>query len=208
MNNRPSKPTVLVVLAFSLIALTTITVRAQQKGQLSGMSEHDRNLMDRESQLTMVERGGGKKEAKRDPQLLLSQINEDFGRLQAVNNEVKLKISKDPTFDFKAISDAAAEIKKKSIRLRTNLVFPDSEGKQTSEKPYVLEPDSGQLKVSWQTLDHLIKSFVTNPVFTAAGVINAPQAAAAKGDLNAIIDLSDKIKKCADKLNKANGKTT
>ena len=184
MNNRPSKPTILVVLAFSLIALTTITVRAQQKGQLSGMSEHDRNLMDRESQLTMVGRGGGgKKAAKRDPQLLLSQINEDFGRLQAVNNQ-EVKISKDPTFDFKAISDAAAEIKKKSIRLRTNLVFPDSEGKETSEKPYVLEPDSGQLKVSWQTLDHLIKSFVTNPVFTAAGVINAQQAAAAKGDEN------------------------
>ena len=110
--------------------------------------------------------------------------------------------------DFKAVSDAAAEIKKRSIRLRTNLVFPDSESKEAREKPYVLEPDSGQLKVSLQTLDRVIKSFVTNPVFTAAGVINAQQAAAAKGDLNTIIDLSDKIKKCADKLNKANGKTT
>ena len=180
-------------------------MRAQ--GQLTGMSERERNLMDRETQLTMVSRGG-KREVKRDQQLLLSQINEDFGRLQAVNNEVKLKISKDTTFDFKAISDAATEIKKKSIRLRTNLVFPDSEIKETREKPSVLEPDSGQLKVSWQTLDGLIKSFVTNPVFTAAGVINAQHAAAAKADLNAIIDLSDKIKKCADKLNKASGKTT
>ena len=207
MNSRNSKPTVIFVFAFGLIALTTTTVFAQG-GQLTGMSQRDRNLLEREAQLTMVERGGGKREVKRDPQLLLSQINEDFGRLQAVNNEVKLKISKDPTFDFKAISDAAAEVKKRSIRLRTNLVFPDSESKEAREKPYVLEPDSGQLKVSLQTLDRVIKSFVTNPVFTAAGVINAQQAAAAKGDLNTIIDLSDKIKKCADKLNKANGKTT
>ena len=207
MNSRHSKPTLMFVLAFAFIALTTTTVLAQT-GQLTGMSERDRNIMEREAQLTMVERGGGKREVKRDPHLLLSQINEDFGRLQAVNNEVKLKIAKDPTFDFKAISDAAAEIKKRSIRLRTNLVFPDSETKETREKPLVLEPDSSQLKVSLQTLDRVIKSFVTNPVFTAAGVINAQQAAAAKGDLNAIIDLSDKIKKCADKLNKANGKTT
>jgi hypothetical protein len=206
MNSRHSTPTVIFVFAFGLIALTTTTVFAQG-GRLTGMSERDRNLLEREAQLTMVERGG-KREVKREPQLLLSQINEDFGRLQAVNNEVKLKISKEATFDFKAISDAAAEIKKRSIRLRTNLVFPDSESKDAREKPSVLEPDSGQLKVSLQTLDRVIKSFVTNPVFTAAGVINAQQAAAAKGDLNTIIDLSDKIKKCADKLNKANGKTT
>lgn len=204
MKNCLPKAVMQLALAFALIALVTTSLRAQ--GRLTGMSERDRNLLDRETQITLLERGS-KPRVKQDQQLLLSQINEDFMRLQAVNNEVKLKIAKNSTLDFKHISDASAEIKKRSVRLRTNLVFPDSEREETREKPQTQAPDEGQLRIPLLTLDRLIKSFVTNPVFTAAGVINAQQAAEAKADLNAIIDLSDKIKKRADKLNKAKEKT-
>lgn len=202
MKNYPAKPAIHLTLAFALVALVTTSLQAQR--QTTGMSERDRNLLDRETQLTLLERGG-KPKVKRDPQLLLSQINEDFMRLQAVNNEVKLKISKSITLDFKDISNAATEIKKRSTRLRTNLVFPDSAKEETPKK--APEPDDGQLKVPLLTLDRLIRSFVTNPVFTSAGVINAQLAAEAKADLNAIIDLSDKVKKRADKLSKATEKT-
>ena len=56
-------------------------------------------------------------------------------------------------------------------------------------------------------LDRLIRNFVTNPVFTEAGVINAELAAKARGDLDDIIDLSDKIKKHAADLNKTNARS-
>ena len=45
---------------------------------------------------------------------------------------------------------------------------------------------------------------MTNPVFTDAGVMNAELAAKARGDLDEIIDLSDRVKKHAANLNKAN----
>lgn len=200
MRNYRSRPKMMVAafaLALALICISATTLRAQRT-----MSERDRNLLDRETQITLMERGatGAKGTARREPQLLLREINEDFARLQVVNNEIKLKTSANAVLDFKYVSEAAAEIKKKSSRLRTNLVFPESAKADKRER---IQSENG-LKASLVTLDRLIRRFVTNPVFTDAGVINAELAAKARGDLDEIIDLSDRIKKHATKLNKTN----
>jgi hypothetical protein len=190
--------TAVLTIAAALLSISASSVRAQ--GTLPGtMSERDRNLRDREMQITLMEKGG-KGSAKREPQLLLKEINEDFKRLQVVNNEMKMKNSADVVLDFKYVSDAAAELKKRSSRLRTNLVFPESAG---ADKRVKTPPTEG-LKSQLVTLDRLIRSFVTNRVFTDANVINAELAAKARGDLDEIIDLSDNVKKHATKLNKAN----
>lgn len=188
----------LLLMALALLSVSASSTRAQ--GSLPGtMSERDRNLRDREMQITLLEKGA-KEPAKRESRLLLHEINEDFARLQVLNNEMKLKGSANPVLDFKYVSDSAAEIKKRSSRLRTNLVFPDSAKLDKREET----PPAEGLKSQLVTLDRLIRSFVTNPVFTDAGVINAELAAKARGDLDEIIDLSDKVKKLAAKLNKAN----
>lgn len=82
----------------------------------------------------------------------------------------------------------------------SDLVFPESAKAGKREKT----PPTEGLKFQLVTLDRLVRSFVTNPVFTDAGVINAELAAKARGDLDEIIDLSDKVKKHSAKLNKAN----
>ena len=188
------------VLTVGIVLLSFSLSSARAQGSLPpSMSERERNLRDREMQVTLMEKGA-KAPAKREPQLLLKEINEDFARLQVVNNEIKLKASANAVLDFKYVSDAAAEIKKRSSRLRTNLVFPESVRADKREKT---PPDEG-LKFQLETLDRLIRSFVTNPVFTDAKVINAELAAKARGDLEEIIDLSDIVKKHAAKLNKAN----
>lgn len=185
-------------IAIGLLGISASSAKAQ--GSLPGrMSDRDRNLRDREMNITLLERGA-KEPVKREPGLLLQEINEDFARLQVVNNEMKLKAAADVVLDFKYVSDAAAEIKKRSTRLRTNLVFPESAKVDKREKT----PATEGLKSQLATLDRLIRSFVTNPVFTDANVINAELAAKARGDLDEIIDLSNKVKKHATNLNKAN----
>ncbi|MCM3903335.1 MAG: hypothetical protein ND866_16660 [Pyrinomonadaceae bacterium] len=184
----------MLIMAVVLLSISASSVRAQP----GRISERDRNILDREMQITLLEKGA-KGTPKPEQRLLLQEINEDFARLQLVNNEMKLKNSADVVLDFKYVSDAAAEIKKKSLRLRTNLVFPESAKTDEREKT---SPTVG-LKAQLVTLDRLIRSFVTNPVFTDAGVINAELAAKARGDLDEIIDLSDKVKKQAAKLSKA-----
>jgi hypothetical protein len=165
-----------------------------------GPSERDRNLRDRELNITLLEKGV-KESPKREPRLLLQEINEDFTRLQAVNREMMRKSSTEIVLDFKYVSDASAEIKKRSARLRTNLVFPEAEALKRENTP-----QSEGLKSQLLKLDRLIKSFVTNPVFTDGGVVNAELAAKARGDLDEIIDLSDMVKKHATDLNKSNPK--
>ncbi len=184
-------------MAIALFNISASSVSAQ--GSRPGaISERDRNILDREMQITLLEKGP-KAIHKREPRLLLQEINEDFARLQVVNNEMKLKGAADVVLDFRYVSEAAAEIKKRSSRLRTNLVFPESDRADKPEKTPANEGLISQLGM----LDRLIRRFVTNPVFTDAGVIDAEHAAKARGDLDEIIDLSDKIKKHAAKLNKA-----
>ena len=201
MMNYRTQPGMKGVLFAAVVLVCISATSLQAQGRPPGtMSDRDRNLLDRETQITLMERGAGAKgTAKREPQLLLREINEDFARLQAVNNEIKLKISANAVLDFKYVSDAAAEIRKRSSRLRTNLVFPESA--KADER--VKTPPTEGLKARLVTLDRLIRSFVTNPVFTDAGVINAELAARARGDLDEIIDLSDTVKKKAAELNKA-----
>jgi len=174
------------------------SIQAQQNPQ-SGIPPRERNLLERELNITLLEKGLPRT-IEREPALLLKQINEDFSGLQLVNNQLKLRISANGTLDFKHISDAATEIKKRSKRLRTNLVFPES-GKHENLASGQDHPDT-DLKTSLVTLGRLIRSFVTNRVFQDAGVIDAALAAKARGDLDDIIVLSDKIKKHAEKLKK------
>jgi hypothetical protein len=203
MNNYCSRAMIkgaILSLTAALLSISAPTASAQ--GSRPGtMSDRDRNLQDREMQITLLEKGA-KQPAKREPRLLLQEINEDFGRLQLVNNEMKAKGAAEVVLDFKYVSDAAAEIKKRSTRLRTNLVFPES---AKSDKRETTTPEG--LKAQLVILDRLIRGFVTNPVFTDAGVINTEHAAKARGDLDEIIDLSDKVKKHAADLYKTKTKS-
>lgn len=187
---------VVLGLAIGLLTISASSAKAQG-GRPGTMSDRERNLQDREMQITLMEKSK-KAFPKREPKLLLQEINEDFSRLQTVNNELNLKNSANVVLDFRYVSEAASEIKKRSSRLRNNLVFPES---AKADKKDNAPPGEG-LKSQLAKLDRLIKSFVTNPVFTDAGVMNAELAAKARGDLDKIVNLSDKVKKHAADLSK------
>jgi hypothetical protein len=203
MNNSCSRVMIrgaVLSLVAALLGISAPAARAQLN-RPGAVSERERNLRDRETQITLLEKGA-RGPAPREPKLLLQEINEDFARLQAVNNEMKLKGAAEVVLDFKYVSNAAAEIKKRSSRLRTNLVFPESAKTDKREKA----PPTAGLKAQLVNLDRLIRSFVTNPVFSEANVINTELAAKARGDLDEIIELSDQVKKRAADLSKTNAK--
>ena len=105
------------------------------------------------------------------------------------------------SFDYKLISAATEEIRKRALRLKQNLVLP----KVTDvEKDHKNQPslNDKQLKVSLLTLDHAVMSFVTNPLFTAPNVIDPKLAETAGCDLERIIQFSEAIRKDVEKLSK------
>lgn len=144
----------------------------------------------------------------RDPKLMLSQINEDYTRIQVLNNELRRAGAVKDALDYKRISATSAEIKKRAARLKNNLAFPEPAEERKESAKEVVAFDAAQLKTSLTTLDNLIMSFVENPVFQASvQKVDVKLAAKASQDLNSIIELCANLKKSVEKLNKEQAKS-
>lgn len=135
-------------------------------------------------------------------QLALAQINEDFTRIQIVNNGLAQSLEAGGELDFQAVTRAASEIRKRAGRLKTNLALPEPGPDEPRRgAPAVSEPS--QLKAALNALDGLVLRFVNNPGFQSVGVINAQWAVKARRDLEAIIELSGRVKTCSEQLHRA-----
>lgn len=129
-----------------------------------------------------------------------AEIAQDFQRILVAHNELAHFILDNKPLDYDVVSEAAAEIKKRAAHLQKMLAFnkPDNES-APEKKP---EFRDARLKDGVATLCAQIKSFVTNPVIENPGVVNAPELARARRDLQNVIDLSGELKKSADRLKK------
>jgi hypothetical protein len=196
----------IAVIAFNIICATTLWAQQAAPLRPAGISDRDRNILERETQLTMIEKDR-QRAVKRDPQLAFAQIKEDFRRLQVLNNDVLRAVSSAREPNYKSISDSAKEIKKRAARLKLNLVFPEAEAeRERGPERLIQAPDTSDLKPSVAALDTLIFSFVTNPVFKETGVVDARLGVKARSDLEAIIELSEKVRKNAEKMSKSASK--
>jgi len=161
-------------------------------------------VRERELERSRIELGASR--ASEDPnqlavrKIVLEQIKKDFMRIQVIKNEMMYAISINNAFDYKRISDTAAEIKKLANRLKINLALSKSEENEKNGSSQNA-PDRAQLKASLLSLDSSIQSFVTNPLFQKP-VIDIQLATKASRDLESIIEISGSIKKRAERLSK------
>ncbi len=153
----------------------------------------------REWILKDLERNRRKVPEKRQP-LDWAQIKEDFEQMQMVSNNMRRSVTTtaDGVLDYKFISSATSEIKKRASRLKSNLSLPLDEQLQPSKI------DGLQMRTLLSALDGLIIRFVKNPIFKTAGVVDAEQSVKARRDLERIIEISDKIRKDAEESKKNN----
>lgn len=178
-----------------LIAFAAPTA-AQSAGDPAKAQMQEMNR--REMQLNS---GIGEKGQPNDPkraQAMMDQVSEDFQRILTRHNELVRAIAANQSLNYQFISDAMGEIKKRSTRLQSSLKLekpePASEDKRT---------DSAL--VGMQTKDELIllckqiESFVKNPIIEKPGTVDAQALEKARNDLQRIVELSDAIKKQADK---------
>jgi hypothetical protein len=141
---------------------------------------------------------------QRDPQLIMAEVNEDFARLRAVDNELKLAIKATAAPDYKRVADSSAEAKKRATRLKANLVFPQAPKNENRAKSPDMEGDEFARLLA--AMEKRLNSFLTNPIFSDAGEVDAQLATRARYDLEDIIKLSDKLRKSAEKMGKSGGK--
>ncbi len=193
---------IFLAVAFFLSTALNASVCAQTRPT---MSDRDRDLLARETQLREIE-----KPIRALPvfeqRILIRQIHKDFEQIQVVNREMMQSVLRQDPPDIRIVLKATEEIKTLAIRLKINLVLPAPENQQHSaEKPLLSE--TGEVKAALIRLNQTVKSFVHNPVFQSdSNVIDAKLSAKARNDLESIIELCRNIKKTAGKSEHNSGK--
>jgi len=134
-------------------------------------------------------------------QAIQKQITEDFRELQSLNNRMMATTWDQPTLDYKYISRMTGEILKKATRLRSNLGLPKSEEKEAAQPSEEISTKEA-VKAELVSLDRSVMSFVTNPIFQQTNVMDLRLANQAKSDLEAVISMSNRLKKVSAKLRK------
>jgi hypothetical protein len=183
-------------LVFPLICLITLSasVKAQRIDPAkAAMQEMDR----REMQLSNLGRNSAPTTDRKRAQAMMEQVSEDFQRILTLHNEIVRTISTNGTLELQHVSDAAGEIKKRSMRLQSSLQLPKPDAStkgETATSSHELE-----LKDRLILLCRSIENFVRNPIIEKPGTVDAEQLQKARNDLQSMVEISDAIKKSVDK---------
>ena len=138
----------------------------------------------------------------KDAKTILAEINEDIERLRAINDEFKRANSSSESLNYKSIAENSVEIKKRGNRLRANLAGLPNPGKDEKHPKQNIPSDEPQIRSLLSTVNTVMTSFLTNPVFSDMGALDNQLALKARIDLDYLIELSDVVKKGSEKLRK------
>lgn len=209
LTNVTNEVVVSIAAAVWFVSVLAIPTVAQQQGQRvyvpPAMERREadmvnqREMRERESLRRRLGAGSLRVTNPRYVQAIIAQVKEDFERIQVVRNELVRATAANNAPDYKSISDATGEIKKRSSRLKNNLALVDPEGEKQSQKSGG-DLDREQMKDALVMLCHRIESFVKSPVFETPGVVDVEVSAKANRDLENMIELSSNIRKSAQRL--------
>lgn len=196
--NHISLRLVILLLAITLICIFAGSVQAQRGAPRDIVRAIERKELDRMLLLKVLPSNKDTPERR----AALKQIAEDFRDMQGLNNKMMADAWSREELDYKYISDTVSQIRGKATRLKTTLSLPELE--QEPNKASEIEiAGARQFRSELLQLDRLIMSFVTNPMFQKANVVEVDLANKASRDLCGIIDQSAKLKKTAAKLQKS-----
>ena len=137
---------------------------------------------------------------KRYAPLVLEQIRLDFLRLQIVDRKVTKAAKMPGGLDLDLVTKSAAEIRKRSARLKKNLALPDPETAPADRSGVVFEAGLERLRTALSDLSNRIEEFVSNPMFEQIRLVDPQLSGKARRDIEAIIELSGQIKRSSEKL--------
>ncbi|MDT5157462.1 MAG: hypothetical protein QOH51_1819 [Acidobacteriota bacterium] len=161
--------------------------------------------VNREAKLRSAEIGAAT-DMRNQKQLIaaIEQTKNDFKRIQLLRNDIVDRLVAKQPLDYKLLGTQAEEINKRANRLKSFLMKPAAEdlkkGEEKKAEVPQVEYDEAGMKAALVKLCNTIHSFTGNPMFKNPEVVDAQQPAKAGGDLLVIIELSENIKKNADRL--------
>lgn len=132
----------------------------------------------------------------------IEQTKQDFKRIQVVRNDMVDDLVAKKPLDFKQISERAEEVNRRALRLKSHLMPPTPEAEKKADGKEALYTEE-ELKGALVKLCNTIYSFTGNEMFKNPGTLDAQKSMKAGADLLNIIELSDNVKRSADRLGKS-----
>ena len=204
---------VLVAAIFLLCATSAAVAQTNPTGAPAGAGpppNNNPNLQDRyrqvdESKLRSAELDVGTEEEKQKRlNAAISNMKEDFSRIQVLRNDIARNLVARKPLDYKLVSEQTAEINKRANRLNDYMRARAPEGEKENNLP---EGKSEDMTGDLVRLCKLIDSFTENPALKNAATVDSKDVAKAKEnkanadrDLLAIIKLSAALRKRSESL--------
>ncbi len=160
------------------------------------------DMSSREWQLRNFGKEAGRPSDRKQIEALMSQTEEDFNRILTLHNEIARALSSGENLNYQFVANATAEIRKRASRLQITLVMREPSKEKQDNNQEAHATNDAQLKTGLVSLCKYIRNFVTNPIIETPNTVDAEHLAKARQDLESLIQLSGKIKKDADELNK------
>jgi len=192
-------------LIVAVLASGPVSAQLPQPDGRNGMINGDRDLEEHVAAMRyLITLADKRRPKKKDPQLALAELQEDFTQIQLHNRDLVLTTDKSPVLDAKFVSKETAEIRKRAERLLNNLALPDAPADGATAVESVAA-DPAAIKKAIVEMGWLIYGFTKNPMFKEAQVIDAVWAERARRDLDRILEFGKQIKASSELLSKANG---
>jgi hypothetical protein len=193
-----SAAAILLFAAGPVAAQTSVT--AAERAARERMARDAAESEEREMMLEMMERYHRSGEKTHEPRLALAQIREDFVRLQVVNNDLAKAAEGGGQLDLKFVAKSASEIKKRAERLKENLALPGPEDGEKAPPAGLTPADLEQLRTTLSRLDGIVLRFANNLHAKGVRRSDAQMSGRLRRDLEAIVSLSERVKKSSEKL--------
>ena len=190
------------IIAAVFLALVFVPAVMAQSARDIERAENERDLDLRSWNLKILQLQHERERKGRPPvKQALAQLQEDFSRLQIANKSLLRAALSNNTLDTKFVSKSVTEIRKRAERLNFNLALPEVE-KPGAPATMATPTSPQQLKPSVLKLGRLIFSFIDNPFFKEASVVDTQLTTKARRDLEDIIELSGQIRKTSEQMDK------
>jgi hypothetical protein len=193
---------VYVRLSWSLIVFATCWLLLSAPASAQGLGDPAKIQMQemdrRELQLNSPANNNEHANDPKRSQAMMDQVSEDFRRILTLHNEIVRSLAANQSLSSQFISDATAEIGKRSARLQSSLRLqkpePTTENRTVEPNLKVADPKDELILLCKQ-----IESFVRNPIIDKPGTVDAQQLEKARKDLQSVVELSATIRKQVDK---------
>ena len=127
-----------------------------------------------------------------------AEIKEDFENIQKLQSEIVKAYTTGKNINYEKISQTAAEMTRKTVRLDANLF--NSKIEETSKNKDAEKAKPKRVRDLIVELDKVIGIFVGSPVFKNTKVVDEQSSEKSRLDLEKIFKLSDTLSREAKKL--------